>query len=89
MSDLVIYPVHSTSDNWYFSKAVTREFGENKYVRLLGGEVVFNVVQPLQPHHMNLPLVGHCFGVREMSVDINTTHADNENAPEKVRASCD
>ena len=42
------HDVYSTDDNWFFSNGVTRDFGDNRFVQLDDGRVVFNVVQPLR-----------------------------------------
>jgi hypothetical protein len=45
--DAMKYDVYSTDDNWFFSAGVSRDFGENRHVQLDDGQVVHNVVQPL------------------------------------------
>jgi hypothetical protein len=58
---MTIHQVKGTEDNWFFSDGVTREFGENRFVKLIDGSVVMNCVQPLKKYHVDLPVVGEIF----------------------------
>lgn len=52
--------VYGSDDNWFFSDGITRDFGQNKVVKLLDGESVFCSVQPLkcEPRACGLHIVG-------------------------------
>lgn len=52
--------VYGGDDNWFFSDGITRDFGQNKAVKLLDGETVFCSVQPLkcEPLECGLRIVG-------------------------------
>lgn len=52
--------VYGSADNWFFSEGVTREFGVNKVIKLLDGELIFSSVQPLkcEPLACGLRIVG-------------------------------
>ena len=52
--------VYGSDDNLFFSDGVTRDFGQNKVVKLIDGETVFCSVQPLkcEPLSCGLRIVG-------------------------------
>ena len=52
--------VYKSTDNCYFSVCVTRDFGENKVIRLFSGESILCCVMPLkcEPLANNLSIVG-------------------------------
>jgi len=52
--------VYGSDDNWFFSDGVTRDFGQNKVVKLINGETVFCSVQPLkcEPLACGMRIVG-------------------------------
>ena len=52
--------VYGSYDNLFFSDGVTRDFGQNKVVKLIDGETVFCSVQPLkcEPLACGLRIVG-------------------------------
>ena len=52
--------VYGSDDNLFFSDGVTRDFGQNKVVKLIDGETVFCSVQPLkcEPLACGLRIVG-------------------------------
>ena len=56
----VLAVVYGSDDNWFFSEGVTRDFGQNKVVKLIDGETVFCSVQPLkcEPLACGLRIVG-------------------------------
>ncbi len=62
LSDLTVKlaVVYGIDDNWFYSDGVTRDFGQNKAVKLLDGESVFCSVQPLkcEPLACGLRIVG-------------------------------
>lgn len=62
LSDLTagLAVVYGSDDNWFFSEGVTRDFGQNKVVKLLDGETVSCSVQPLkcEPLACGLRIVG-------------------------------
>lgn len=56
--------VYRSKDNWFFSDAVSREFGENHVIKSFDGNETFCVVMPLkvEPLPNNLELFG-TFGI--------------------------
>ena len=52
--------VYGSADNWFFSDGVTRDFGQNKAVKMLDGSSVFCSVHPLkcEPLACGLSIVG-------------------------------
>ena len=52
--------VYRSDDNCFFSRAITRDFGENKVILLFDGSSIVNVVQPLkcEPIINGLNIVG-------------------------------
>jgi len=52
--------VYKSTDNCYFSVCVTRDFGENKVIRLFSGESILCCVMPLkcEPLANNLAIAG-------------------------------
>jgi len=52
--------VYGSDDNWFFSEGVTRDFGQNKVIKLLDGETRFCSVQPLkcEPLACGLRIIG-------------------------------
>lgn len=51
--------VYGDDENWFFSDAVTRDFGINCHVLLTNGSAVFTSVQPANNYvKKNLPVVG-------------------------------
>lgn len=52
------FEVYADSDNWLFSDAVTRDFGENRSVTLVAGRRVFSAVSRANEFTRQLPVVG-------------------------------
>lgn len=52
--------VYGSDDNYFFSDGVTRDFGQNKVIKLIDGESIFCSVQPLkcEPLACGLRIVG-------------------------------
>ena len=52
--------VYKTDDNWFFSDAVKREFGENRLISMFVGDDAFCSVMPLKvdPKLHNMEICG-------------------------------
>lgn len=53
------FEVYADDDNWFFSDAVRREFGENRVIRLVDGKTAFSVVSKANEFSRQLPVVGY------------------------------
>lgn len=53
------FEVYADDENWFFSDAIQRDFGENKVVKLVSGKSVVCAVLKANVFHRTLPVVGY------------------------------